>query len=316
VGWLPVGHRRVGVRAIRVPRQHHHADGPRFWGNGVLADDNSWRRVEPGELLIGHRDESGAISGHADARQLERNGSYLVIRRIRQYLDGFWAESDGLQGLFPPTNNQPTEQATPAGPPPPYEIDVWQQRVMWGNAPAAQAAEQLVGRRRNGTVLQTGTGAIGDGFQYGQAGVAVSPAAHIRRANPRDAIGKAARLTPRHVLFRRSVPFWEPHPSENCVQPAGLMFMAFCADIQRQFEFVNARWLQDGSRFGLGSERDGLTGTRPADGEPVSVNVNGERRRTPMGQFVEHEQGVYLLVPSRQALQLLINGVPPPQDAT
>jgi hypothetical protein len=98
------------------------------------------------------------------------------------------------------------------------------------------------------------------------------------------------------------------------------MFMAFCADIQRQFEFVNARWLQDGSRFGLGSERDGLTGTRPGadegEGEPVSVNVNGERRRTPMGQFVEHEQGVYLLVPSRQALQLLIDGVPPPQAAT
>ncbi|OWY60707.1 hypothetical protein B7486_67735, partial [cyanobacterium TDX16] len=107
----------------------------------------------------------------------------------------------------------------------------------------------------------------------------------------------------------------------------GLLFLAVCADLRRQFEFMQAEWLQDGNRFGLGEERDPLLGNRDhvdrgrrdhdsrtvdeeqataaGDAGRVSVGIDGRRHRRTLGSFVTMRGGEYFLLPSRSALELL-----------
>jgi hypothetical protein len=132
--------------------------------------------------------------------------------------------------------------------------------------------------------------------------VDVPPSAHIRRANPRDDLEFADRIVPRHVLFRRGYPY-EDESGER-----GLLFMACCADIQRQFEFVQANWMQDGNHFGLGRERDPLVGHRPGDDPDeceVSIGHDGRRVRRRLPSFVTTRGGEYFLLPAPSALQVL-----------
>ncbi len=248
-------------------------------GNGVWDDvARSWRPVRAGEALLGHVDEGGAVSGRRDAAWLERGGSYLVLRRLQQHTQAF---RDSCQAVGDRFGLRPEE-----------------------------VAASIVGRRCDGSALgQTAGEAPDNDFLYRDGSPPrerAAPSSHIRRSNPRDDIEAAASTVPRHMMFRRGLPYG---PEEDDGEE-GLLFMVVCADIRRQFEFVQSRWLQDGNRFGLGHERDGLTGQRPAEGSPqppptkVSIaDSNGERLvQGGMPQFVTTRGGEYLFLPSRSAL--------------
>jgi Dyp-type peroxidase family len=260
--------------------------GPATPGNGVWDPaTGAWRKVQPGEALLGHVDESGAISGHPDAAHLERNGSYLVIRRLEQDVDGFWQACRTWAGEL--------GWRTPAGEP-----------------DGERVAAQMVGRHRDGTLV--GRGDAGNDLLYrdhrfGQ--VHVPPSAHIRRTNPRDDMAFAERIVGRHLLFRRGYPYADGGRT-------GLLFLACCADIHRQFEFVQRHWVDDGDRFGLGPERDPLVGDRDGplhpDATKVSIDVDGQRCRRSFATFVRPRGGAYVLLPSLRALELLASDHPRP----
>lgn len=243
-------------------------------GNGVWDTKREmWRPVRAGEALLGYVDENGAVSGHPDAAQIEHNGSYVVVRKLEQDVAGFH-ESCRQQGAAVGLS-------------------------------ADELAARLVGRHQNGTVVGGHGGPGGNDFHYGSApelGVDVAPSAHIRRANPRSGLFGAPEMVARHLLFRRGIPYSEP-------SGPGLLFLACCADLHRQFEFVQQHWLQDGNRFQLGRETDPLVGQR-GDGGPVSIDIdrrNGSdgRRCVTLPSFVTTKGGEYLLLPSRRALRLL-----------
>ena len=147
----------------------------------------------------------------------------------------------------------------------------------------------------------------GNDFLYtaeGGVGRDVPPSAHIRRANPRDDPIVGENLVRRHLMFRRGYPYDDGDSK-------GLLFLACCADLARQFEFVQARWLQDGASFDLGAERDPLIGARTADRRPehmVSIGHRGARVRRALPSFVRTRGGEYVLLPSRAALTLLAAG--------
>ena len=249
----------------------------------------AWRPVALGEAVLGHVDESGAVAGAPVAAPLEHNASYLVVRRLEQDVDGFWrscaAWADELGEPWRPED----------------------------------VAAQLVGRHRDGTPLGRppggpGAGPAGDVLyrdpRFGP--VAIPPSAHIRRANPRDALAFAPQVVGRHVLFRRGLPYAEPATDARPHGRQGLVFVAGCADLQRQFEFVQARWLQDGDRFGLGAETDPLTGQR-GDAAPVSIaGTGGERCRRALPTFVTTRGGAYLLLPAPSVLRRLGGDGPRP----
>jgi Dyp-type peroxidase family len=72
--------------------------------------------------------------------------------------------------------------------------------------------------------------------------------AHIKKANPRDLVGGAARRM--HRILRRGIPYGDPSPSTPSVplddgQERGLLFLAYMTSIVRQFEFVTDHWIEN-----------------------------------------------------------------------
>jgi Dyp-type peroxidase family len=172
----------------------------------------------------------------------------------------------------------------------------------------------LVGRWRDGSPLvlrpDAPDPALGNDkqrandFRYGDdpLGRSCPRGAHVRRTNPRDALGWEGRLTARHRILRRGMPYG-PALAEGAADDGvarGLLFVCLQASIARQFEIVQTQWCNDGNAFGLGREADPITG--PAGGEVRHI-IEGEPPRvaSPLRTYVECRGGEYLVVPAISA---------------
>ncbi|MGH2901861.1 MAG: Dyp-type peroxidase, partial [Solirubrobacteraceae bacterium] len=134
--------------------------------------------------------------------------------------------------------------------------------------------------------------------------------AHIRRANPRDALGHAGKLTMRHRMIRRGMPYGPPLPDGETSDDGadrGLVFVSFQASIFRQFEGVQTPWINDGNSFGLGGDKDFLLGDPAGSGK---MTIQGERPffLSPAGPFVVTRGGEYLFVPGISGLRAIVDG--------
>jgi hypothetical protein len=136
--------------------------------------------------------------------------------------------------------------------------------------------------------------------------------AHVRRVNPRDALGFEGRLTARHRLLRRGLPYGHPLPEEGEAeaQDRGLVFVGCNADLERQFEMMQQQWCNDGDAFRLGDARDFFVGG-PGGSDLVTIPVEGG---CPV--FVERSADLvvtrgaeYLFAPGIGALRRLAAGV-------
>jgi Dyp-type peroxidase family len=287
---LRVVHRqRAGV--LEGAREHFgYADGfsqpavegsgrnPR--GEGVKRRLLGWRHIRLGELLLGHRDEDGVVAG-ADAALL-RDGTFMVWRKLAQDVAGFRRWLAELAG------EDPLEQ----------------ERV----------AAKLVGRWREGESLvespdRPAPTGKDNAFTYrrDRRGLACPLGAHVRRANPRDALGWRTERTRRHRLVRRGMPYGPPLPDavrEDDGRERGLVFVGLNASISRQFELVQGHWLLDGDAFGLGGEQDMLLAPEDPRGK-MTVPGRPPRFLAPQRQLVTTRGGEYLFVPSMAVLREL-----------
>ncbi len=122
--------------------------------------------------------------------------------------------------------------------------------------------------------------------------------AHIRRANPRDSLdpGSAEQvaISNRHRITRVGRQY-VPAQGQNL----GLLFMCLCADIERQFEFLQQTWLKSPSFHGLSSEEDPLLGdaqkgtcgfTIPSPDGPIGLDAM-PRFVTTRGAAISSYQG-------------------------
>jgi Dyp-type peroxidase family len=302
-----------------------------------------WREVAPGEFVLGYRGEDGLLPA-APEEPLGRSGSFMVVRKLRQHVGRFAAymkemveksyvkEAAGLDLGEAGTGNL-------------------RDREHW-------LAAKIVGRWRDGgslvlssrpllprgTVDETYSERI-NRFRYRGSdpdGSRCPLGAHVRRANPRDGLGWQGRLTKRHRIIRRGMPYgtraFDPElaPDERGglfdvaeseeqgerQQERGLMFVCFQASIARQFEVIQGRWLNDGDAFWLGNERDFLTisangdspgpvgGSEHAVGSRIAsdrMTIQGEPPRflAPQPSFVTTRGGGYFFVPGLTALRAL-----------
>lgn len=244
-------HEVAGSIADGAREQFGFADGygqPLLAGDGRIAGETGLltaRRDRPlaaGEFVLGYADELGVVSP-AGRTVLGRNASLLVIRQLHQDVARFRAmvaAAGATVGL-----------------------------------PAATMAAKLVGRWTDGTSLIVSPegppppqeSAPGAAFDYADdpLGARCPLGAHVRRANPRDTL---ARSTTRHRIIRRGMPYGPPLPDGAADDGAerGLLFACFQADIERQFEFVQRRWLDDGDLVGRADERDPLAASPGGDG--------------------------------------------------
>jgi hypothetical protein len=134
--------------------------------------------------------------------------------------------------------------------------------------------------------------------------------AHVRRSNPRDALGWEGALTYRHRMIRRGMPYGPPLPEgalEDDGVDRGLVFVSFQASIARQFEAVQTQWLNDGNIFGLGHDRDFLLGDPSGMGK-MTIQGDPPFFLSPQEAFVRTRGGEYLFVPGMRALAAIAGG--------
>jgi deferrochelatase/peroxidase EfeB len=132
--------------------------------------------------------------------------------------------------------------------------------------------------------------------------------AHVRRANPRDALGWQGRLTKRHRMIRRGMPYGRPpaDPARPDGVDRGLMFVCHQASIERQFEVVQGQWLNDGDGFWLGVEKDLLTLGGHGEGMTIAGRPPAFLRKPP--HFVTTRGGGYFFTPGINALRTISAG--------
>ena len=268
-------------------------DGDRRVGGGVREKDG-WRALAPGEFILGYEDEDTredpkrALLPRAPQEPYGRSGTYMVWRKLRQDV-----------ALFRRTLRDAAARYT--------------------DGDHEKLAAKVVGRWRNGAPLVTWPDAPPPGdFDAKQPGVNAfgyadddrdghrcPVGAHIRRSNPRDGLGFDTLLSYRHRIIRRGMPYGEPL-REGAEDDAdrGLIFVCFNASISRQFEGIQAQWLNDGNALHLGHDSDFLLG-HPLGTGKMTVQGDPPFFLGPQGPFVTTRGGAYLFVPGLRALAAL-----------
>lgn len=309
---------------------HEHfgfADGisqPIPYGDSVVLSDGQssaqdpWHGVPLGEILMGHpnvhdetapgpfvpddpagkgresrlRSES-APNGFLD---LGLDGSYLVVRELRQDVAAFWnSMCEGAESI----------RAQHRDP---------------GQVTAQWLAERVVGRTAEGHLLCPGGSLAADKAGQPQNAVGFLEAdpfgygcpvgSHVRRANPRDSLAKdtasgqtSLRAANNHRILRRCRNYGRPiadrrrHDGEE----RGLLFMCLNTDLARQFEFVQQTWVLNPNFATLFDQTDPLIGPQG----PFTIQERPLRRLVEVETFVKLAGGEYFFLPSIAALDYL-----------
>ena len=232
--------------------------------------------------------ESGAGADH----DFGRNGTFLVVRQLEQDVAGFQdytvktaaalARNPGMSGVDP----------------------------HWVGA-------KMIGRWKDGSPValypDTQPHRPNPTNDFGYAtfdprGFACPLGSHVRRSNPRDSLMSDNLKAPNHVsshrILRRGRAYLEP-ASDGGRATEGLIFLAACADLERQFEFIQQSWLGEPSFHGLTGEADPAV---DSDGQLQDLSLpDGRtvRRIRGIPDFVTVRGGGYFFMPSRSALHYL-----------
>jgi Dyp-type peroxidase family len=248
------------------------------------------RPIALGELLLGYTNAYGKIPAgprYTDF-DLGKNGTYLVFRKLAQDVGALWTYLE--------------EQAP--------RLDMSSDKL----------GAKLLGRWRNGTplVVNPENDSIDpardrNDFMFldeDPDGLKCPIAAHIRRANPRDARdGKpevSLEVVDRHRMLRRGRS-WGPPISIDLAktgrddkQPRGLYFLGLGASIARGFEFIQQTWLNNPAFHGLQGENDPVIGS---GGCPFTIPADPIRKRLlAVPQIVTTLGGGYFFMPSLAAI--------------
>jgi len=290
-----------------------------------MATHLHWHGVPAGEILLGHQNAhneyaSGPIVAKSQVESpgllsdegvapgnwnLGINGSYLVVRELRQDVAAFWKSMEAAaESLKRPGVN------------------------------AEWLAERVIGRTLNGDTLVPGVppmaqdSTVGNSFGYANTdihGLGCPLGAHVRRANPRDSrpsrdgahsdtadSAELLRSANAHRILRRGRKYGTALNDrfKDDQQERGLMFMCLVTDLERQFEFVQEHWLLNPNFASLEGETDPLLGppTRTPNQIPslvpnrMTIPACPLRLRPKMTSYIQLVGGDYFFLPSLPAL--------------
>ncbi len=269
--------------------------------------------VRAGEFVLGYRNEHDQLSERPllppveDPRSLlprdedsgladlGRNGSYLVLRQLRQDVDAFWSFVDAATRHEDGRTDEEARELLAA-----KMVGRWP-----SGAPLVLAAE------RDDPAL-----AHENAFGYHDTdprGLACPIGSHVRRVNPRDSLEprpgseQSLAINNRHRLLRRGRGYGTPSGEGE----SGLYFMCLNTNLARQYEFVQHSWVNNPTFNGLRDEPDPLVGARHAKGASFTTPARPVRRRySDVPAFVRVRGGAYFFLPGVRALRYLAQDQP------
>lgn len=285
--------------------------GAVVYGDGREVGKDYWNGVPLGEILMGHMNGHNEIAqgpvvadGLGDTnglpphpkgvgfRDLGRNGSYMVVRELKQDVYAFWQSMRAATAHIRERDPEGSAHVT----------------TTW-------LAERVVGRDTHGNLLcPQGTIPVANndvGFwDNDRRGMGCPMGSHVRRANPRDGLAptEADKQTlldaaNNHRILRRGRKYGKTisvPPTPDDVD-RGLLFICLNTDITRQFEFVQQTWILNPNFATLYDETDPLIGPKGT----MTIPEDPLRRIIDVETFVQMAGGEYFFLPSMPTLDYL-----------
>ena len=269
-------------------------------GEFILGYENAYDVLPFSPHLPERLDPSGLlqpVDGLPGFKDLGRNGTYLVIRKLEQDVAAF---KDFLCAkAVDPTTGQPD----------PTRAD-WLAAKLMGRWPKSGAPVTGAPDQDDSALGQDSHKTNAFDYSADQDGFGCPIGAHIRRANPRRPLAAL------HRIIRRGRAYTEQRatgPGGNQEPAQGFMFLAMNANIARQFEFIQQTWLNNPGFGGLQESRDPIAGAnyQPCGKEPASAFsavVPAKPFRihlTDVPRLARTRGGDYFFLPGRNALRFL-----------
>jgi Dyp-type peroxidase family len=295
------GHEHFGFKdGISQPgvRQFHEPD----------PDDHDERKghpgtelVQPGEFVLGYRDEHHDDRDHNAIPGWMKDGSFQVLRRLAQDVPGFWAQMRQAEDLNDFEGGADRLAAKAVG--------RWRSGSPLAHAPHRDKPSARTPAKINDFEFE----AEEAGEEDDPEGRRTPRFAHIRKTYPR-----AERFDDdRHRIMRRGIPYglhFDPGLGRGHGRDAerGLIFNAHCADLAEQFEFIQQQWVNEPSF--PPPEEDGGGGPNPGrdpvigTGGKATYHETGPDQQLDFGRFVQTTGALYAFAPSISTLRRLANG--------
>jgi Dyp-type peroxidase family len=301
-------------------------------GNGAVDGAGKWRPLATGEFLLGYPDEAQEIAGAAMPLNFSRNGTFMAYRKLHQNVvafNAFMTETSArfaaVSGIANPSDALETLKAKIAG--------RWSDGVPLALAPTADdwrafnqkfpnvlpATDPAGYRARSRAILR---------FTYGddKQGLRCPVTSHMRRVNTRDGLAptgtEGSVLNNRRRILRRGLPYGDSSQGVPDTGEHGIVMLVVCANLFRQFEFVQQQWINYGLDANAGNDTDPLVGnhspgTKTCPKAKFVIPSDPKTGRPPfivegIPQFVEARGGEYFFVPSMTALRMIGMGVVDP----
>lgn len=296
-------------------------------GNGAVDGVGRWRPLATGEFLLGYPDEAQEIAGAAMPLSFSRNGAFMAYRKLHQNVVAFRnfmtetaARFGAVFGIAKPEDAVQTLMAKMAG--------RWSDGVPLSVAPTLTDWAQFNAKYPSGTERDRALA----NFTFGDDpdGVKCPVTSHMRRVNTRDGMDPTGRdpdpskrngsvLNNRRRILRRGLPYGDSSAGVTDADEHGIVMLAVCASLFRQFEFVQQQWINYGLDARAGNDSCPIVGNHPAGGPQAQrakfvVPADPKSGHPPfivegIPQFVETRGGEYFFVPSMTALRMIGMGV-------
>ena len=304
-----------------------------------IPDKKTWAPIATGEFLLGHVDESQELPPAAAPDDFTRNGTFMVYRKLHENVKSFTdyvakqAEAYGKIMGVPVDEADATIRAKMVG--------RWPNGVPLVVAPTYQDwqrfngdwndIDQIKGKKlRHDEITEDEKDRLAKynkiliDFKYNDdiEGYKCPVSAHIRRANTRDMLdpeintnaATGSALNKRRRILRRGLPYGQHDPNNPTDDGEhGIIFMAICASLFRQFEFVQQQWIQYGLDFNVGNDTCPVIGKHDS-GDKFVIASDPESGKPPFicadpPPFVTTKGGEYFFIPSLTALRMIAMGV-------
>ncbi len=291
-------------------------------GQGAVDGQGNWRPLRTGEFILGWPDEGQEVATMGLPLDFSRNGTFFAYRKLHEDVAAWdtWvaaraAELARLWALPSLEAATATLKAKMAG--------RWEDGTPLVRAPDWESWQAA--RDRLATASRAERLAFLTAFTFADDpdGRCCPKTAHTRRANPRDMLDpwyrdpdprarRGSILNDRRRILRRGLPYGHrDDPSGE----HGIVLLAYCADLSRQFEFVQQQWMGYGLDFDAGNDMCPIVGAHgpdakfvipaPREGQPPFI-------ATRLPHFVSTRGGDYFFQPSMTALRMIAQGMVDP----